>query len=1022
MALSATFTANFASFYDAVDKADAKLKSFGDGADKVGGRLNTLANQFSGQKIVQEATIMAKAVEEIGGVSKLTEKELARLGATTNEAVTKMKLLGMDVPKGLQDIADKTKDANKATTDWMGTFTKIAGVVGVAFGVDAIKGFIGSVFDAAGAIKDLSDQWGVSTKFAQQWSAAAKLSGIETEQLGKSIQYVTEKLSESSPEYDALLKNIGLSSELLRRMPGEEAYKEIIKAIASVTDETKQYDIALGILGPSAKKVIGGIRDGMYDAADAQKYMSDETIKRLEAAGDAWERFKNNVIIYSGEMLASTMQVTGTMTQSWSTFFHTMALTAKDALTGGSSAAAFLQMKTSLDDYQASLKTTSKEIQKVGETEKEHAGGMKSTAEVLAELRAKEEAAKKAQDDRKKTIEATKKAEEDYAKAAQKHVDVIDDLLAQFTGQDLIGKANDYFAALLRAGPIEEMTAEQQATINKVMEDAIAVYAAAGKEAPQYMYDIWAATVKASESTETYAEQLQALAAAQAAAFTGGLGGGAFDPTKIGQSVALGVPKAFEGVVKDPSIFEGVGEGIASALSSSILKAIEGGGNLFQAAGSAIGSYLLDPKQSGVGKAVEGAAKKLPGLLGGAISGAIPVVGSLIGPAIGWLSDKISGWFGKKEYEKLRDGFIQSAGGIAELTKAAQAAGISLDALFRAKKTDQVQAAIKTIQDALASEDLRKAFVATQGGFDALTHAAETAGITVDDLFAAKSTDAVQKSIQQIEDALKFQADAYQLAIDTAEKYGFTLEELGPAMQRQELDKQAQQLYKDWEVLNSAGLDTVLITEKMSTAVSEYVQRATKMGTEVPDAMRPMLEAMVKSGTLLDANGDAITDLEDAGISFSLSMSDGFKQLIDQVGKLTDAISRSLGLAIKEIPQPKIKGEVTWDVHPIATPSQSSGGEELESYQGGTEGFRNFGKGTPVMLHGWEAVVPREESGAFATVSAGGAATAAAAGPSIVINAQGAFFDTPGDLQRLADRVNEALTAKFGLRNAMRAG
>src|SRR4030095_11597914 len=106
MALSATFTANFASFYDAVDKADAKLKDFGARADKVGARLNTLSNQFSGVKIVQEATIMAKAVEQIGGVSKLTEKELARLGATTNEAVSKMRLLGMDVPKNLQEIAN----------------------------------------------------------------------------------------------------------------------------------------------------------------------------------------------------------------------------------------------------------------------------------------------------------------------------------------------------------------------------------------------------------------------------------------------------------------------------------------------------------------------------------------------------------------------------------------------------------------------------------------------------------------------------------------------------------------------------------------------------------------------------------------------------------------------------------------------------------------------------------------------------------------------------------------------------
>ena len=109
MALSATFTANFSSFYDAVDKADAKLKDFGAGADKVGGRLTALGNSFSGVKIVQDATLMVKAVEDIGGASKLTEKELARLGATTNEAVAKMKLLGMDIPKNLQQIADQIR-------------------------------------------------------------------------------------------------------------------------------------------------------------------------------------------------------------------------------------------------------------------------------------------------------------------------------------------------------------------------------------------------------------------------------------------------------------------------------------------------------------------------------------------------------------------------------------------------------------------------------------------------------------------------------------------------------------------------------------------------------------------------------------------------------------------------------------------------------------------------------------------------------------------------------------------------
>ncbi len=67
-------------------------------------------------------------------------------------------------------------------------------------------------------------------------------------------------------------------------------------------------------------------------------------------------------------------------------------------------------------------------------------------------------------------------------------------------------------------------------------------------------------------------------------------------------------------------------------------------------------------------------------------------------------------------------------------------------------------------------------------------------------------------------------------------------------MQRQEFDKQAQQLFKDWEVLNTAGIDTIAITERMGESVSAYVQDAMAMGTEIPAAMRPMLEAFAKNG------------------------------------------------------------------------------------------------------------------------------------------------------------------------------
>jgi len=89
----------------------------------------------------------------------------------------------------------------------------------------------------------------------------------------------------------------------------------------------------------------------------------------------------------------------------------------------------------------------------------------------------------------------------------------------------------------------------------------------------------------------------------------------------------------------------------------------------------------------------------------------------------------------------------------------------------------------------------------------------------------------------------------------------------------------------------------------------------------------------------------------------------------------------------------------------------------VPGFQGGTGGkFVNFGAGTLAMLHGKEAIVPES---AVAKATGGGAALGGSV--TINVNAQGAFFDTPGDLQRLAAKVNDALTAKYGLTNRNRA-
>jgi hypothetical protein len=894
-----------------------------------------------------------------------------------------MKALGMDVPKNLQQIADKTKQANTATTDWMGSLSKVAATMGIAFSVGAITNFIGSVFDAASAVKDLSDQWGVSTKAVQQWTGAAKASGVETEAVGKSVQHLTKELGEGSDAYKALLANVGLSYAELRKMPLEDAYQEVIKAIGGIKDETLQLEIAEGLLGASAKKMVGAIRDGFLEAAAAQQVMSDETIKRLEAAQAQWEKFTHAVVVYSGEMLGAVAASTKGMTSSWGNFFTTIGAAARDYFTGSSTAAGLAANLGALDDYDAALKRNHKDIVLGVDDQKDLGKALKTTAQVQEEVRLKAEALKKAQADQAKAAKDASDAQEKYNKS-------LDDAADTFSGRGLVDKAFLYVEALKQSIPVEQMTQAQQDAINKVMWAAIEVYEAAGETVPKALYDIWLATEKNHEAIGGFTRDLGNFEQATHIDLGKNL---TLDPIPMQNQLDKlkgEMDKALREMGDTPKVgmFDGLASGLGAAISGSVLKAIQGGGNVLQSAGSAIGNFLLDPKQSGVGKAIESAASKLPSFLGGAISAAIPAVGAFIGPAVSWLAGKITSWFGEKEYEKIRKQFIEASGGIEELRTAAAAANVPLEALFAARKTDQIKTAIADIEQ----------------GFRNQAEAAEAAKKAADDAFA-------------------FQADAMQLAIDTAEKYGFTLEELGPAMQRQELDKQAQQLYKDWEVLNSAGIDTVAITDKMSKSVSEYVQHASKMGTEIPSAMRPMLEAMAKSGKLLDENGDAITDLDDDGLHFSMTMSEGFEKLIDKVAELTDSISRSLGLAIRDVPDVHVKAKVFYDFDPVpeAPTSHPQSGPDVPEFAEGTGGFRNFGKGTPVILHGWEAVVPRDDAGAFATVSGGGGAPGGAAMPAIVINAQGAFFDTPESLQRLANKVSDALTAKYSVMGKLRA-
>jgi TP901 family phage tail tape measure protein len=188
--------------------------------------------------------------------------------------------------------------------------------------------------------------------------------------------------------------------------------------------------------------------------------------------------------------------------------------------------------------------------------------------------------------------------------------------------------------------------------------------------------------------------------------------------------------------------------------------------------------------------------------------------------------------------------------------------------------------------------DLRDAFFEAHGGFVEVQKS--LVGLTDQDLvkkiFDAKTVDQFNAAVSEVMGLLDTQAAAQEALADATERYGFTIEELGPAMQRQELDKMAGQLLQDFELLKASGIDVGTILKRMGTNLSDFVNQSVAAGQAVPEAMRPMIEAAIANGEILDANGEAYASAEEAGITFAQTMSEQFSSLIEKIDQMVNAL------------------------------------------------------------------------------------------------------------------------------------
>lgn len=873
MAITARFAADFSSFYSAVDKADAKLTDFTQGAGRVEKALSRMTDQFSGRRVIQEATLMEKAIQEIGGTSKLTEKELQRVSAAAGEAVEKLRAMGADVPAGLQKLAGASaqtakgleqteKSATLASGAFGGMATKIGAVAAGMVSAEAVIGLtragirtltqfllssVDSFSSAEAASRKLEQalrsQSTITPQLVARYGELAtqfQKTSVFSDDLVTDMQALLVQVGDVMPsQMEVALKAstdlaAGLGIDL------QTATSLVAKAAAGHTETLGRYgitvsDAAIQTKGFDATLEAIESRFGGQASAQLETYAG-----KVQALANAWDNVKE---VVGGALvgdagfqkafrdLTAGAQDVNIQTKELNATFQDFAATLIGSMSP--SLASVFRWYESVAQAESQWLEIEKQGRKGFEDFIKAHQPANDAARILAAGMAESARQSKADEEaKKKHAAAVKQSQEALRKYNETVREVLEsarpyaDILAEIDGRVIEGVR--YYAQ-------KNVAVEKLAT----------------------MYGLTTPQVEALNS-QLKIESLVAQAASQQ---IGSLAEGVGMLHYEGQRLELPAAKIakFGNVVSDtlsthlPKSLGSKLFGVLESIPGTLASAFTGGGG-FKGAFLSIGSQLGSTVGEGIGKGVA-----MLGKLGGPIGAAI---GSLAGPLIG----KLVGMFSsaEKQVNPVRQAFVDAAGGLATLNQRAAEAGVTLRAMLDAKNPEQYK-----------------------------------------------------RAIDELNAAFEFQSGAMRKLDDAVKKYGFSLEELGPALQRQALDKQAQELFQDFQVLTSAGIGVDTVIGKMGESIQAFVSDALRTGSEIPAAMAPMLKRMAEMGILTDQNGNVIADLESAGVKFAMTMSEGFQRMIDEVKKLTDAIARGLGLAIANVPNPEITGRVKWEVDAV---------------------------------------------------------------------------------------------------------
>lgn len=590
MAVSATFVADFNSFLSQAKAAEASLENLATAAGLTEKKVDKVAHSFSGESIIANATKVTMAVEGIGGASKLTDSEMARVNRTVSEALEKMAKLGIEAPANMRELAAATATvppamgaATTATSLLKTALASLAVYLGPAAILGAVVGLAKGALDMGDELVKASDKTGITTDALQQLAYVADQSGNTLDEMTSAISQMQNRLAEGDKSAVAALDKLNINLGDLRDMRPEEQFYAISSAVGDITDPMTRTQLAMDLFGKSGAAILPTLRADIRGLADEAPRMSDAAVKGLDQFGDmiskVWLWLKTIV----GETLGYIFEGFNILYDRMSRGFRAMGAAiegdfrgALDTLTGLSD--------VTLPKVATATTTTATEMQKasIGVN-----ALTRSTSEnAVEQLRIKT------------FIDQTNKTVEQHVKVVEKAEDAQKKWLAS------VKNLNTVFVPLKSA--IDDVGESLHDLPSQSLADAARESAAAAAEMKKFQMET-GATVPVVQA----------------------LGAGLEDTGQKTSKFA----------------------GLLAGLPQAIVSAIQGGGSVIGAAGATLGTNLVAKFSEKYGPAIKSA---LPFGIGEAVVALLPTLGALFGPVAEKIAGFFKSIFSGPSQDELR--------------------------------------------------------------------------------------------------------------------------------------------------------------------------------------------------------------------------------------------------------------------------------------------------------------------------------------------------------------------------------